>query len=287
MSDDEQKLADDRGKFVQVVVDGRKRNDVRWLSGRIILSNKRFVLVSNEGKRTIPLSKITGLKSGKNVNEAIAKVSGYLSVQVGKDVTLIAPQDIDTFERKLYGAILDHRVVLVKHPALKGGVVQDTTWEKGRLTVEDDTVNLAIATGKFVEIDVDDVGTVETTQSAVMGKQRRVVEIEHTIEGTSVETHLSGGTQAVSVLETYVRRGEAKNAGVVDLTQEETEVLMALYTGVSPFQIPSFVGMDVDQVEDIFDRLVEQGILEQVRTRRDVELEARGRSIASDAMMDQ
>ena len=44
---------------------------------------------------------------------------------------------------------------------------------------------------------------------------------------------------------------------------------------------------DVERVEEIFDRLVEQDVLDDVRTRREVQLEARGRSIASDAMADQ
>jgi hypothetical protein len=287
MSDGEQKLSDSTGKFVQVVVDGRKRNEVDWLNGRLILSNKRLVLVSNEGKRTIALSEVSGVKSGTNVNEAIAKVSGYLSLQVGSNVTLISPNDVEEFERKLYGALLDQSVVLVKHPAVEGGVVQDTGWEKGRLSTEDDTVNLALANGTFVELLVDDVGTVERAEKTVRGKKRRVVEAEHTIDGTSVETHVSGGGQTVAVLESCVRRGEQQNETDVDLSQAENEVLMALYSGVSAFQIPSFVGMDVDDVEDIFQRLIENDILEDVRVRKEVQLEARGRSVASDAMADQ
>jgi len=287
MSDGEQKLADSTGKFVQVVVDGRKRNEVNWLNGRLILSNKRLVLVSNEGKRTIALSKVSGVKSGTNVNEAIAKVSGYLSLQVGSNVTLIAPQNVEEFERKLYSALLDQSVVLVKHPAVKGGVVQDTGWEKGRLSTEEGAANLALANGTFVELLVDDVGTVERAEKSVRGKKRRAVEVEHTIDGTSVETHVSGRGQTVAVLESFVRRGEQQNETDVDLSQAENEVLMALYSGVSPFQIPSFVGMDVDDVEEIFQRLIENDILEDVRVRKEVQLEARGRSVASDAMADQ
>lgn len=287
MSNGEQKLADSTGKFVQVVVDGRKRNEVDWRSGRLILSNKRLVLVSNEGKRTIPLSDVNGVKAGANVNEAIAKVSGYLSLQVDSDVTLIAPKDVESFEQKLYDALLDQTVVLVKHPAVEGGVVQDTSWEKGRLTVDDGTVNLALTNGTFAELLVDDVGTVERADKVIRDKKRRAVEVEHTIDGTSVETHVSGGSQTVAVLESFVRRGEQQNEVDVDLSQAENEVLMALYSGVSPFQIPSFVGMDIDQVEEIFQRLIENDILEDVRTRREVQLEARGRSIASDAMADQ
>ncbi|QGA83815.1 CheF family chemotaxis protein [Halomicrobium sp. LC1Hm] len=287
MSDGEQKLADAKGKFVQVVKDGRKRNDIDWRAGRIILSNKRLVLVSNEGKRTIPLSKIASITGRDNVNKAIAKVSGYLSLQVGPNVTLIAPQDIEAFEAKLYSALLDQTVVLVKHPAVEGGVVRDTEWEKGRLKIDGDSVDLAIASGSFVELEVEDVGSAELETKTVMDSQRRVAEIEHTIEGTSVETHVSGSKSDVSVLASFVRRGEQAGEVDVELSKEENEVLMALYTGVSPFQIPDFVGMEIEQVEEIYDRLIEYGILEPVRTRREVQLEARGRSIAGEAVDDQ
>jgi Uncharacterized conserved protein len=64
-------------------------------------------------------------------------------------------------------------------------------------------------------------------------------------------------------------------------------VLMALYSGISPFKIPEFVDMDIDEVEEVYDRLLEADILEPVRTRREVQLEARGRSIAGDAIADQ
>jgi helix-turn-helix protein len=287
MSGGEQKLADTKGKFVQVVKDGRKRNDIDWQAGRLILSNKRLVLVSSEGKRTIPLSKITSITGRDNVTKAIAKVSGYLSLQVGSNVTLIAPQEIEAFEQTLYSALLDQKVLLVKHPAVEGGVVQDTGWEKGRMKIDDDAVDLALTSGSFVELEVEDVGSAELQSKTVMGSKRRVVEIEHTIEGTSVETHVSGSKTDVSVLASFVRRGEQANDVDVELTKAENEVLMALYTGVSAFQIPDFVGMDIEQVEEIYDDLIEYGILEPVRTRREVQLEARGRSIAGEAVTDQ
>ncbi|MFB6308638.1 MAG: CheF family chemotaxis protein [Haloarculaceae archaeon] len=286
MSDGEQKLLDTRGQFVQVVEDGRKRNDIEWISGRILLSNKRIVLVSNEGKQTVPLGKLTGVKASQ-MNQPLAQVEGYLTLQFGANVMLVAPSEREEFRTELYRVLLDQIVVLVKHPALKGGVVQDTNWEKARLKFEEESLGLAITTGQFVELELDDVGTVEQNEKAVMGEERLVIEVEHTIEGTSVETHLSGNRRHMSILEGLARQGEQKNTTDVDLTQEETEVLMALYSGVSPFEIPDFVGMDIEEVEDIYDRLIEAGILEKVRTRREVSLMARGRNIASESMSEQ
>ncbi|MFB6185124.1 MAG: CheF family chemotaxis protein [Haloarculaceae archaeon] len=285
MSDGETKLADTAGKFAQVVADGRKVPDLEWVAGRILLSTKRIVLASTDGKKTLPLAKIRTVKGSQN-NQALAQVSGYLSIRVGNDVMLVSPKDTEGFEEKLYGALLDQTVVLVNHPAVEGGVVQDASWQKSRLKLGDDEVNLATADSRFIEIELDDVGTVEEDERTVMDDQRKVVEVEHTVEGTSVETHVSGPPRRVGVLTGYLQQA-ASNEVDVELTERESQVLMALYSGVSPFQIPDFVGMDVSAVEDVFDQLVEKGVLEKVRTRREVALKARGRNIASEVISEQ
>jgi len=283
MSGDERKLADQRGKFARVVVDGRKVADVEWISGRILLSNRRIVLASNEGKRAIALDDLVGIKSRQDAAQPLAQVSNYISLQMGTDVTLVSPADHEVFERKLYSAVLDQQVILAKHPAVEGGVVQDTDWEKGRLKIDEGDVALALASGTFVEIDVDDVGTVEESDRQVKGDERPVLEVEHTEDATAVQTYITAPVRHVGILGGLLRKGEAKNTTDVELSDAENEVLMALYSGVSPFQIPEFVGMDVETVEEIYDRLIEQGILEERRVRREVSLKARGRHIASEA----
>ena len=101
MSDGERPLADTKGRFTQVVTNGRRINDLEWLTGRILLSNKRLVLASNEGKRQLPLAKITTVKNRKNANQAMAAVSGYFSIQLGSDVFLVAPSEVeDTLTRE-------------------------------------------------------------------------------------------------------------------------------------------------------------------------------------------
>jgi len=287
MSDGERPLADTKGRFIQVVTNGRKVNDLEWLTGRILLSTKRLVLASNEGKRQLPLTEITTVKNRKNANQAMAAVSGYFSIQLGSDVFLVAPSEVDAFEDSLYTALLDGEAVLVKHPAVEGGVVQDTQWAKGRVNIDGDVVGLAVSSGQFVEIELEDVGGVDAREATVRSDERRVLKIEHTDDdGTSVQTHVSGTARHVAILESLVRQGELQNATDADLDQTDTEVLMALYSGVSPFEIPDFVGMEIEKVEAVFDRLVEEGILREKRIRRDVRLKARGRNIASDVMAD-
>ncbi|SFB78719.1 hypothetical protein SAMN05444422_1023 [Halobiforma haloterrestris] len=284
MSKSEQKLADVTGQFTQVMRDGRKLSDTDWSNGRIILSNKRIVIASNDGKHTIPLSEIQSIRGRYDVNQTVAKVSDYISINYGADVFLVSMGDVEEFELQIQKAILDGEIVLIKHPAVKGGVVQDSSWEKARVKINDGVANFAVESGSLVQIEVDDVGTVESDERTIRSKERPVIEAEHTEDGSSVQTYLSGGAQNCAILKSVLDRGAEKNASQIELSGKEEEVLMAIYSGVSPFEVPEFLDMDVDEVEEIYERLIELDVLEEVRVRREVALKPRGRNIASEAM---
>ena len=288
MSESEYKIEDTKGKFLQAVKDGRRLKDADWTPGRIILSNKRLILVSNDGKRTLPLSKITSLSGRYDVNQTVASVSDYVSIRLSNEsvVLLSFGQDTETFEFKLFGAMLDQQKVTVKHPAVEGGVIQDTTYEQARVKVSDDDrqLNVALSSGSFVPVDLDDVGGVEADKQEVNGTSRPILKVEHAQDGTSVQTYFAGQSHAMAVLESLFKRGVKETTGSVDLSETEKRVLMGLYSGVSPFEIPDFLGMDVDEVESIFERLIELDILEEVRTRREVTMKTRGRNIASEVI---
>lgn len=280
----EHKVADTRGRFAIAVSDGRVVNDASWTKGRIILSNRRLVLVGNGGKRTIPLSGIDGLEGRADATQALARVSGYVCIQYGTDVLAIAAEDHDEFRSNLFSAMLDQRVIRVKHPAVEGGVVTGADWEPARVKVDTDAISIALRSGTFVEIDLNDVGRLEVSESVVEGEEREILKAEHTVGETSVETHLTGSVRQVAALKSLLREGESRSKADIDLDEFEREVLMALYSGVSPFEVPNFLGMDVDRVEETYEELVELEVLDEVRVRREVTLKSRGRNIASEAM---
>ena len=287
MSKSERKLLDTTGRFTQVVRDGNKMNDIDWTDGRILLSNRRLVLAGTEGKRTLQLSRVDRIEGRYDVNRTIAQVTDYVSVRLGKDVYLVSTGESESFERLLHKTILDGEIVLVKHPAIEGGVVQDVSWRKARVKIDEDAVNLAIEDGSFVQIEIEDVGTIDQGERTVKSKERPVLEAEHTVDGTSVETYLSGNQKHCSVLSSVLERGAEQNSSSIDLSKDETEVLMALYSGVSSFEVPEFLDMDPDDVEEIYERLIELDVLQEVRIRREVALKPRGRNIASESMNSQ
>jgi len=286
---DETKVADTRGRFLRALRDGRELNDATSANGRILLSNRRLVLAGTGGKRTFPLSAIDRVGGRFDVNQRVATVSEYLALQFdgGDDVVLVAPADYEAFELKLYDALLSTTKFLIRHPAVEGGVVQDTEWEVGRVKVGVDAVSLATVAGTFVEVRLDDIGDTDMGRRTVQDEQREVIEVEHSDESTSVETYISGPERAVGILRSLLQIGDEQTETSLDLSHQDKQVLMALYSGVSPFDIPDFLGIDVDQVEDLFVRLIDHDVLDEVRVRHEVELNARGRSIAADAIDEQ
>ncbi|MFC6754535.1 CheF family chemotaxis protein [Halorubrum tibetense] len=287
-SDGEYKVADTQARFAVAVREGRPVNDVSWTPGRVLLSNRRLILASNDGKRTVPLSQLNGLGGRHDANQSITRVSNYVSFDLGDQVLIVAAADHESFERDVYRALLDQRTLMAKHPAVAGGVVQESEWQQARVKIDENGLGAALEQGAFVEFDLDDISGLDAAKRTVDGKKKPVIEVSHTDgDGTSIETHLAGSSQRMRFVEAWLRKGEERSTTNVDLSSRDREVLMALYSGVSPFEIPAFLGIDVDVVEETFERLIELDVVEEVRVRREVTLNSRGRNIASEAMNEQ
>ncbi|MFW5956578.1 MAG: CheF family chemotaxis protein [Halorhabdus sp.] len=287
MSEGERKLLDDHGQYLQAVRDGRDVQDADWTQCRIVLTTARIVLLAEE-TRTIPLESVTDIGGRYDVNRNAAGIADYATIRYQRqdeEIVLLRTSDQDNFETDLYRAFVDNTIVTVQHPAVKGGVVQGADWQRAKIKLGDDAIKLAIEDGRYVTIDRDDIGEVETDEQSVDGQQRRVFEVEHTDEaGQSVETHLSGEGRQVTVLREVLEEGAERNRANIDLSPVEQQIIMALHSGVSPFDLPGFVGRDVEEIEEIFDRLIELDVIETIRERTEVEMTARGRQVASEAM---
>ncbi|QGN07391.1 chemotaxis protein CheF1 [Halorhabdus sp. CBA1104] len=288
MSEGERKLMDDRGQFLEAVQNGRDVQDADWTQCRIVITTARIVLVTDE-KRTIPLDAISDVGGRYDVNQNAAGVASYVTVRIeNDDVLLLRAPEQDEFETDLYRAFIDNTILYVQHPAVKGGVVQGTEWQRAKVKLTDGAIQLAIEDGQYVTIGRDDIGDVESDDQQVNGTERRVFEVEHTDEdGTSVETHLTGEAKQVTILQEVLQEGAERNQANLDLSPVEQQVIMALHSGVSPFDLPDFVETDVEEVEEIFDRLIELDVIETVRERTEVEMTSRGRQVASEEMGNQ
>jgi helix-turn-helix protein len=286
MSDTEKKITDTRGQFMQAAQDGRELNDASWSACRIVLTTQRLVLIA-DGKRQVSLQSIDRIADRYDVNQASAGVSNYVALHIGEDVLLVSAGEHEAFETDLYRAALNGEIILVQHPAVEGGVVRDSEWTKGRMKVTDEALRLALADGQAVEIERADIGDLTVEEKTVSGEERTVIAVEHTDDGISVETHLAGEEFHATVLQVMLAESAERNQADLDLSSTERRVIMALHSGVSPFDIPSFVGIDVEQSEKIFDRLIELDVISVVRERTEVQLSTKGRRVAGENISDQ
>jgi helix-turn-helix protein len=289
MSDDETKLVDASADYCYVVRDGQPVDEPRWRSSRVVLTNQRLVLANPDGNQSLPHGGVELVDDPASVVPDEFAADGATALRAGDSVFLVDAADVDAFDREYCRAALDTEVILVKHPAVVGGVVQDTEWSKARFRLADDAVKLALPGGETTSFPVEDVGTVESATETVMGESRTVVSLEHTdAEDRSVETHFSGtdahGRALQHLFESVI---DERGSDDHELTETESQVLMALYSGVSPFEMADFVGISVDEVEEIYQKLLEMGAVDKVRERTEVSLNAHGRNLASEAMSEQ
>jgi helix-turn-helix protein len=289
MSEGEQKLVDTSGDYRYAVRNGQQVADADWRSCRVVLTSERLVLATNGGKQAIPHSRIMLPDDADDlVPEEISR-GAATALEIGDNVILVDAQAVDDFESEYCRAALHGEVILVKHPAVVGGVIQDeASWSKCQFRLEDDTVAVGLPGGDSVRFDIANVGTIETVDQQVMGDQRTVVKVEHTDEEErSVETHFSGMAWHSRALESLLRTVIDERQDDYELSEMESQVLMALYSGVSPFDISDFVGIDVEQVEEIYQKLLDIGAVDKVRERTEVTLNAQGRNMASEAMSEE
>jgi len=288
MSEGEQRLVDTQGDYRYAVKDGEPLPDAQWRSCRVVITSERLVLSTGKDKQAIPHSKVLVPEGDEDPIPDGTDVPGATALRIGNNVVLVDTQELDDFESEYCRAALHDEVILVKYPAIVGGVVQEASWSKARFRLNDNEIVLGLPDDERVTFPIGDVGTVETASEQVAGERREVVKVEHTDEdGRSVETHFSGVTWHLRALATLLQNTIENRQNEYELDDLESQVLMALYSGVSPFEMADFVGTDVKEVEEIYQKLLDAGAVDRVRERTEVTLNAKGRNLASEAMNEQ
>lgn len=279
MSGGEQTFVDAAGDFLSVVEDGERVPDPGWRSCRVVLTSERLVLSTNGGDRSIPLAAVSLL------DDAPGEYGDGTPLRVGDSLVLVDAQGVDDFGREYCRAALYDEVILAKHPAKVGGVVQDgAEWSKARFRLVDGRVTLGLPGNRTVSFPVDDVGTVDVESRRVLDEKRQVIAIEHAEDGRSVETYLSGTTRHTRTLESLLGGVLDEREAETELSELEKQAVMALYSGVSPFEMAEFLGIDVGEVEELYASLLDAGVVDKVRERTEVTLNAHGRNVASETM---
>lgn len=279
----EHTITDTTGRFTMAVQDGQQVAEISWLEGRIILSNQSLYLIGETGKLSVGFSEITTLSGQTEPAQTSGGLSKYVRIEYGNDVLIVSPADYDTFRKGLYTATIDGETINCKHPAVRGGVVQAVSWTKARVSVREHQLVMTLNDGTQARVELSEISNVTLRQLTINEAERQVICVSHIEDNSTVKTQLTASERTCMFIQSFLAQGAQRSHTDIDLTELEQELLLALHSGVRPFDIPEFIGADVETVEDAFDRLVAQGIVDRVRVRQEVELNATGRNIVADA----
>lgn len=277
MSEDERRLFESAGDYCRVDPAAATAD---WQSCRLVLTTERLLLDRGESRTALPHAKV---RVPASVPEVVDDPE-TLVLAVGETIVAVEATDIEGFPERYYRANLDGAVLLVRPHAVVGGVVQDdAAYTKAKIGLADEAMTFRTPDGDRTTIAFDDIEDLDTREETVQGESRPVLVVAHAVEQRRIETHVSGTARHTSVLGALCRSllGDEDDAELSDL---EKQVLMALYSGVAPFEMADFVGVTVDEVEEIYRSLLEKGAVEEVRTRTEVTLNGTGRNLASQAM---
>jgi helix-turn-helix protein len=262
-------------------------------SGRILLSKKRLVLATDSGKTTIPLTSIFDVAVGHVPQDLGKFFDSTVTIAFRKGdrrhVAAVEAGDdkIQKFSTVLFKALLNGTMMTVKHPARLGGRVTDAAFHPAKLYLKPRMVQFRGPDSTF-SVDLSTVTSFERSQREIDGKQREVLSVRHMQDGqamTSLAAVDSG--RKMSILGRYLRLEYSDivaDLEDISLSEDETELLVAVYSTGPGVSLANVVDVEPSQVEMLLSDLRSKGLIAD--GQEETELTAKGRIVVSDKLED-
>jgi helix-turn-helix protein len=281
----------------------------KWVQCKVVLTYGGIWLMYGNNKKGIPLAAISSLGREIPKKQLGTSVTDYIAVTYvieNKETTVaITGQSAQLKKLKKYIMFLrlNKKPVYVLHPAKVGGVIKDgAQWAQGLLNIvwtPGGTADKLVIQRKAgnVEILMNNIEMVQTESPNIGGKVQQIANIKYSDSENTYNTFILSGIQnslieyindhlrEQGVISSHASDSATDSTSDAAIAENEEEILVALYSGVSALEVPSFMeGMDVDQVEMIYDKLISYGLVELVRLRKDVKLTPKGRNMVNKKM---
>lgn len=237
---------------------------------RVILSQKRLVVVSDEQRRQIPLGDVFEVIVSKippDLSEFFSQtvLVGYISNQNRRTVLIKGDHErIDQFAMFLYKATLQGRTATVKHPARVGGRLTDEQYRDAEIQLYEDSVRFSGQNIDFT-INLSAIVDISYIDREIEGDSQPVLSVQHMSDSQSVTTEISHtSVRKLNILARYLRlryfqlENELER---IDVDNQETEVLIALYSGGKLDQLQELLDINDQQVEELLAQMEEKGLL--------------------------
>ena len=240
------------------------------VTGRILLSQRRLVLATDNEKTTIPLSSVFDIVVGTIPGELQSFFQDSVTVayeQNGSRKSALVegePDDMDQFMRLLFTSLLRNVTVTVRHPAKVGGRVTDAKDNTASVSLSPGAIGFANCPEPF-QVNLSTIIDYERTDRTLAGTRRPALVFRHvpdTQTVTSIATVPNGRT--LNILGRYIKLEYAEvkeDVEALDPTEEQLEILVSIYSAGGEANIADVVTGDVAQTSMILETLREESLV--------------------------
>jgi len=264
---------------------------VEPVRGRVVMSKRRIVLATDGEKTTIPLEGVFDVQHETAPGDLARFFEDTVTIayERGGDRHVAVVEGggdtVDRFVTLVFKALLHGTAVYAKHPARRGGRVTDQPFEGGKLALVPG--ELVVKGAASASIDLSTVSHFERVDRDVDGSSRQLLSVRHMGEAGPITTELAlSSGRKMNLLGRYIRLQYThlkQELEGVDLTDEETEALVAIYSSGPDASLAAVLGVDASRITMLLNDLIEK---ELVTDDDGIELTSLGRAAVSEHIED-
>jgi helix-turn-helix protein len=238
--------------------------------GRVVMSKRRIVLATEDDKTTIPLKGVFDVQHETAPGDLAEFFDDTVTVGYERDgdrhVAVIegGGDTVERFVVLVFKGLLNGANVYVKHPARRGGRITDQSFESGGLAVSDGTVAIKGSVG--ARIDISTVTHFERVEREIGGTSRQLLSVRHMGDTGPITTELAlDSGRRMNLLGRFIRLRYThlkQDLEAIDLTDEEIEALVAIYSSGPDANLATVLGVDASQLTFHLNNLIDKGLVE-------------------------
>ncbi|NGM70141.1 fla operon protein [Natronolimnobius sp. AArcel1] len=269
--------------------------DATPLTGRVIATKKRVVLVAEDAKETVPLSRVIDINVGTVPPHVKQFFDDTLTIGYKTDegtqsaVIESRGETVDTFVTILFRCLLNGQKAAVKHPARVGGRVKDSPVVPGKIRLDDHRIEVRSKGGTF-GFDVETVMQIDRTNKIGTSDDRVTLVVKHADPDTGKTTTsliAPAKSQYVNLLARFLRleydalREETED---IELSNPEKRVLVGVHATGGDIDFTNMLDGDPAYVTNVLNSVKNKGLI--VENGSGISLTATGRIIVSQRIED-
>jgi hypothetical protein len=281
------------GEYLSAVRDGEPVPEPTWEACRLTVTPDQLVVRTEEEERRLPYDRLRVPSDPSAVlpdHRTIEKVAG-LTLAIDDSLVVITTADVNLLCWRYHCAALTKRRVWARHkPGTYQGRSVSKPWTKADLEIDKERVAVDFG-DTTVTCPFEGVGRVGLTTHEIQGSDRPVIVVRYTNEYSPDNENVLvvTGTRALCRgLRAVFDGPEAADRGVTERRMEfdpdERTVIEALYNGVSPLEVHEQTDLSIAEVEAAYRDLMDKRIVDEIRTRTEVELTQRGLDVADEEL---